>query len=465
VTETTPTPPTSRLTFPDGFSWGAATAAFQIEGATHEDGRTDSVWDTFARTPGKVHGGDTGDPACDHYHRMPQDVALLADLGLDTYRFSTSWARVRPDGGRPNPQGLDFYSRLVDELLAKGIRPWLTLYHWDLPRTLEDRGGWTTRDTAYHFAEYAQTVHDALGDRVPTWTTLNEPYCAALLGYAGGQHAPGRTDPRAAVAAVHHLLLAHGLGVQVLRDAGVGGDTGSVGITLNLSPVSPADPASAADVDVARRVDALQNRMWLDPVLRGRYPDDVVEDLAPYGLGDLVHDGDLDTIGGPIDVLGVNYYFTFTMRAADQPRLPSEWVGAEAAVDTPEGLPQTAMGWEIEPSGLLDSLLRVHREYPGTPVVITENGAAFDDVVSPDGAVHDEDRRSYLEGHLRAAHEAIEAGVDLRGYLAWSLLDNFEWAFGYSKRFGIVRVDYDTQERTVKDSARWYAEVARHNGF
>ena len=303
------------------------------------------MWDTFCRTPGKVLGGDTGDPACDHYHRMPQDVALLAELGLDTYRFSTSWARVRPDGGPPNPKGLDFYSRLVDELLGKGIKPWLTLYHWDLPQALEDLGGWTSRDTAYRFADYAQTVHDALGDRVPTWTTLNEPYCAALLGYAGGQHAPGRTEPRAAVAAVHHLLLAHGLGVQVLRDAGVGGDTSvgatsSVGITLNLSPVSPADPASAADVDVARRVDALQNRMWLDPVLRGRYPDDVLEDLAPYGLGDLVQDGDLDTIGGPIDVLGVNYYFTFTMRAADQPRLPSEWVGAEAAIDTPEGLPR-----------------------------------------------------------------------------------------------------------------------------
>jgi len=453
------------VTFPAGFSWGAATAAFQIEGATHEDGRTDSVWDTFARTPGKVLGGDTGDPACDHYHRMPQDVALLAELNLDTYRFSTSWARVRPDGGPPNQKGLDFYSRLVDELLAKGIRPWLTLYHWDLPQALEDQGGWTSRDTAYRFADYAQTVHDALGDRVPTWTTLNEPYCAALLGYAGGQHAPGRTEPRAAVAAVHHLLLAHGLGVQVLRDAGVGGETGSVGITLNLLPVSPADHASAADVDVARRVDGLQNRIWLDPVLRGRYPDDVLEDLAPYGVREVVQDGDLETIGAPIDVLGVNYYFTFTMRAAEQPRLPSEWVGAETATDTPEGLPVTAMGWEVEPSGLRDMLLRLQDEYPGTPLVVTENGAAFDDEVAPDGAVHDEDRRSYLEGHLRAAHEAIEAGVDLRGYLAWSLLDNFEWAFGYSRRFGIVRVDYETQERTVKDSARWYAEVARRNGF
>ena len=470
MTETTPTTtststPTTSLTFPAGFSWGAATAAFQIEGATHEDGRTDSVWDTFARTPGKVLGGDTGDPACDHYHRMPQDVALLAELNLDTYRFSTSWARVRPDGGPPNQKGLDFYSRLVDELLAKGIRPWLTLYHWDLPQALEDQGGWTSRDTAYRFADYAQTVHDALGDRVPTWTTLNEPYCAALLGYAGGQHAPGRTEPRAAVAAVHHLLLAHGLGVQVLRDAGVGGETGSVGITLNLLPVSPADHASAADVDVARRVDGLQNRIWLDPVLRGRYPDDVLEDLAPYGVREVVQDGDLETIGAPIDVLGVNCYFTFTMRAAEQPRLPSEWVGAETATDTPEGLPVTAMGWEVEPSGLRDMLLRLQDEYPGTPLVVTENGAAFDDEVAPDGAVHDEDRRSYLEGHLRAAHEAIEAGVDLRGYLAWSLLDNFEWAFGYSRRFGIVRVDYETQERTVKDSARWYAEVARRNGF
>ena len=465
VTQTTPPVSTTPLTFPDGFSWGAATAAFQIEGATHEDGRTDSVWDTFCRTPGKVLGGDTGDSACDHYHRMPADVALLAELGLGTYRFSTSWARVRPDGGRPNPKGLDFYSRLVDELLAKGIKPWLTLYHWDLPQALEDLGGWTSRDTAYRFAEYAQTVHDALGDRVPTWTTLNEPYCAALLGYAGGQHAPGRSDPRAAVAAVHHLLLAHGLGVRVLRDAGVGGETGSVGITINVSPVSPADPRSAADVDVARRVDGLQNRMWLDPVLRGRYPADVVEDLAPYGLGDLVQDGDLATIGGPIDVLGVNYYFTFPMRAAAEPRVPSEWVGAENATDIPEGLPRTAMGWEVEPSGLRETLLRVHREYPGTPVVITENGAAFDDVMAPDGAVHDEDRRSFLEGHLRAAHEAIEAGVDLRGYLAWSLLDNFEWAFGYSKRFGIVHVDYDTQLRTVKDSGLWYAEVARRNGF
>ncbi|HYJ76992.1 MAG TPA: GH1 family beta-glucosidase, partial [Actinomycetes bacterium] len=397
------------LTFPDGFSWGAATAAFQIEGATAEDGRTDSIWDVFCREPGRVLGGDTGDVACDHYHRVPEDVALLAELGLDTYRFSTAWPRIRPDGGPVNQKGLDFYSRLVDELLGKGIKPWLTLYHWDLPQALEDQGGWTSRDTAYRFADYAQTVHDALGDRVPTWTTLNEPWCSSLLAYGAGGHAPGRTDPRAAVAAVHHLLLGHGLAVQVLRDVGVGGSTGtgSVGITLNLSPVDPADPSSEADREVARRVDGLQNRVFLDPVLRGRYPDDVWADLTPYGLPDLVQDGDLDTIGGPIDVLGVNYYYTLTMRADAEPHVPTTWIGAEIAVDTPEGLPTTEMGWEIEPSGLHAMLVRLHKEYPGTPVVITENGAAFDDQVASDGAVHDEDRRSFLEGHLRACHQAI----------------------------------------------------------
>ena len=453
------------LTFPDGFSWGAATAAFQIEGATSEDGRTDSIWDVFCREPGRVLGGDTGEVACDHYHRMPQDVALMAELGLDTYRFSTAWPRIRPDGGTVNPKGLDFYSRLVDELLGTGIKPWLTLYHWDLPQALQEQGGWANRDTAYRFAEYAQTVHDALGDRVPTWTTLNEPWCSSLLSYAQGAHAPGLTDPKAAVAALHHLLLGHGLAVQVLRDAGVGGDTGSVGITLNLSPVDAADPSSEADREVARRVDGLQNRVFLDPVLRGRYPADVWADLTPYGLPDVVQDGDLDTIAGPIDVLGVNYYYTLTMRADDQPHGPTTWIGAENAVDVPEGLPTTEMGGEIEPAGLHAMLTRVHQEYPGTPLVITENGAAFDDRVDDDGAVHDEDRRSFLEGHLRACHQAITDGGDLRGYLAWSLMDNFEWALGYSKRFGVVRVDYDTQERTVKDSARWYAQVVRDNGF
>lgn len=367
----------SVLTFPAGFTWGAATAAFQIEGATHHDGRTDSIWDVFARTPGAVLDGDSGDPACDHYHRMPQDVALMAELGLGTYRFSTSWARVRPDGGAVNPNGLDFYSRLVDTLLEKEIRPWLTLYHWDLPQVLQDEGGWTSRETAHRFAEYAASVYEVLGDRVSTWTTLNEPWCSSLLSYAAGHHAPGLTDERAAVAAVHHLLLAHGLGVQALRAAGAA----DVGITLNLSPISAADPASEADRDVVRRVDGLQNRVFLDPVLRGSYPADVWQDLTPFGLPELVHDGDLATIGASVDVLGVNYYTTTQLRAGE-PQLPSPWVGAEHAHPVPRGLPTTEMGWEIDPDGLRQLLVRLHTEYPGTPLVITENGAAFDDTVA-----------------------------------------------------------------------------------
>jgi len=451
-------PDAAALTFPPGFSWGVATAAFQIEGATTEDGRTDSIWDVFCRVPGNVLDGDTGEPACDHYHRMPQDVALMAELGIDTYRFSTSWARIRPDGDAVNPKGMDFYSRLVDALLEKGIRPWLTLYHWDLPQALEDRGGWTSRDTAYRFAEYAGSVHDVLGDRVPTWTTLNEPWCSALLGYAAGQHAPGRTDPRAAVAALHHLLLAHGLGVQALRAAGAS----SVGITLNLSPVSAADPSSEADLDLVRRVDGLQNRVFLDPILKSRYPQDVWDDLTGFGLPHLVAGDDLAVIGSPIDVLGVNYYTTAHI-GAGEPQRASVWVGAEHAKPVTRGRPVTEMGWEIDPDGLRQLLVRLHTEYPGTPLVITENGAAFDDTVAEDGSVPDENRRSYLEQHLGAAHAAIAEGVDLRGYLAWSLLDNFEWAYGYSKRFGLVRVDYDTQERTPKASARWYASmIAAH---
>ena len=455
------------MTFPDGFSWGTATASFQIEGATQIDGRTDSIWDTYCRVPGAITDGHTGEPACDHYRRMPDDVALMAELGLDTYRFSVAWPRVRPDGGAVNPAGLDFYSRLVDALLEHGIRPWVTLYHWDLPQTLEDAGGWTNRDTALRFAEYARSVHDALGDRVPTWTTLNEPWCSAYLGYGAGVHAPGRSDPNAAVAAVHHLLLAHGLGVEVLRDAGAE----QVGITLNMSLFSAEHPDDPADADVVRRLDGLGNRVFLDPILRGEYPADVAADLAPFGLGDHIRDGDLALIGAPIDVLGVNYYSTAHVEA--QPPTPGEetieaipWaVGVDVARNVSRGLPRTAMGWEIEADGLRRLLVRIHTDYPGTPLVITENGSAWDDVVGPDGEVDDPDRIDYLRSHLAAAHAAIAEGVDLRGYLAWSLLDNFEWSYGYSKRFGIVHVDYDTQVRTPKSSARIYAEIARRNAL
>ncbi len=455
--------------FPEGFRWGVATAAFQIEGATTADGRTDSIWDTFCRQPGAVLNGDTGEPACEHYTRMPQDVDLMAGLGIGTYRFSTSWCRVRPDGGAVNPAGLDFYSRLVDRLLEAGVAPWLTLYHWDLPQALEAAGGWTNRDTAERFAEYALSVHDALGDRVGTWTTLNEPWCSSLLGYAAAVHAPGHAKPRAAVAAVHHLLLAHGLGATALREAGAG----EIGLTLNLSDVSAADPDDPADADVARRLDGLQNRLFLDPVLRGSYPEDLRQDLAPFGLDDVVREVDLKVISTPLDVLGVNYYSPTHVRAG-RSDLPSPWVGAEHAESVPQGLPVTAMGWEVEADALRRVLVRLHEEYPaigaGTDLVITENGAAYDDRVSTDPVtgeeqVQDEDRRLYLEQHLRACAAAIAEGVPLRGYLAWSLLDNFEWAFGYDRRFGLVRVDYDTQLRTPKASALWFSEVIRQNGF
>lgn len=460
--------------FPEGFRWGVATAAFQIEGSTDTDGRTDSIWDVLCRRAGAVLNGDTGEVACDHYRRMPDDVRLMADLGVGTYRFSTSWCRVRPDGGAVDAHGVDFYSRLVDELLDQGIAPWLTLYHWDLPQALEDAGGWTNRDTAFRFVEYALTMHEALGDRVPTWTTLNEPWCSSLLGYAAAHHAPGRAEPRAAVAAVHHLLLAHGIGAEALRSAGVGSGRGDqLGITLNLSLFSAPDPARPQDEDLLRRLDGLQNRMFLDPVLTAQYPADVRADLAHLGLDDVVRDGDLASIGTPIEVLGVNYYTTAHVRdGAGQ--YPSPWVGTDAegaagVEQVDRGAPRTAMGWDVTPDGLRELLVRLERDYErigaGTSLVITENGAAYDDPDPVDGRVADEDRRAYLEAHLRACHAAIEAGVPLTGYLAWSLMDNFEWAFGYERRFGLVHVDYGTQVRTPKDSARWYSQVMGDNGF
>ncbi|GIG61251.1 beta-glucosidase [Longispora fulva] len=439
------------ITFPEGFVWGAATAAYQIEGAVGLDGRGPSIWDTFSHTPGRVAGGDTGDVACDHYHRYPADVALMAELGLPAYRFSVSWARVAPDGRGLNPRGLDFYDRLVDELVARGIEPIVTLYHWDLPQALEDTGGWTARDTAERFADYAAAVHDRLGDRVPTWTTLNEPWCSAYLGYGNGVHAPGQRDPGKAFAAVHHLLLAHGLGTQALRSAGAR----SIGLTLNPASVSPVDPADPADVAAARLVDGLQNRIFLDPVLRGEYPADVAHLVRAH-----IRDTDLKVISEPIDLLGVNYYMPLYVRAR-----PGATGGGEAYPGTrdieflPAEGPVTEMGWLIEPAGLTRLLERIGRDYPGTPLMITENGGAF-----PEGTA-DADRIGYLDGHLRAAHEAISRGVDLRGYLVWSLLDNFEWAEGYRKRFGIVHVDYDTQRREPKDSALWYRDVIRRNGL
>jgi len=461
---------------PPGFLWGAATAAFQVEGATREDGRTDSIWDTFCRVPGAVAGGDTGDVACGHYHRMPQDVALMKSLGLQSYRFSTSWARIRPDGGAPNPAGLDFYSRLVDELLEAGIRPWITLYHWDLPQALEDRGGWASRDTAFRFADYALTVHDALGDRVRDWTTLNEPWCSAYVGYASGEHAPGLQNRALAVAANHHLLLGHGLALEALR----GRDTGlDIGLTLNFTVADPVNPEDPADVDAARRIDGQFNRMFTDPVFRGAYPADVLADIAPYGLERHIRDGDLGLISAPIDFLGVNYYNGHAVTAApgqesvtsaapsSRPTV-SPYPAADGVRTVSRGLPVTGQGWEIQPEGLHRLLTRLHQEYSGpagVPLYITENGAAFDDEPGPGGLVEDSRRREFIAWHLSAVADAAAEGVDVRGYFAWSLLDNFEWAWGYEKRFGIVHVDYQTLERTPKASALWFAEAARRNAL
>ncbi|CAN5369428.1 GH1 family beta-glucosidase [soil metagenome] len=465
------------LEFPPDFRWGAATAAYQIEGAAAEDGRRPSIWDTFSRVPGAVIGADNGDVACDHYHRMPEDVALMRRLHLGSYRLSTSWARVCPDAGPINPAGVDFYQRLVDELLGHDIRPWLTLFHWDLPQTLEDAGGWTNRDTAYRFAEYALALHDAIGDRVPTWTTLNEPWCSAFLGYTGGNHAPGRQEGVAGLVAAHHLMLGHGLVVDELRRRA---STAELGITLNLTVADPADPTDPLDVDAARRIDALHNRVFLDPILRGSYPADLLDDThalhwqgAPWY--DVVAPGDLDLISRPLDVLGVNYYKGDCVSGRplahpvddgiEHPPRPisTPYVGCEDVTFPSRGLPRTDSGWEIQPEGLTRLLTRLDDDYDVPPMVITENGAAFQDAPGPDGSVSDPDRIAYLDAHLRAVHTAMEAGVDVRGYFQWSLFDNYEWAYGYTKRFGMVYVDYDTQLRTPKASAYWYAQVAEHH--
>ncbi|WP_371778757.1 GH1 family beta-glucosidase [Streptosporangium subroseum] len=468
MTATTIATQGQNLAFPDGFVWGAATAAYQIEGAVHEDGRGPSIWDTFSHAPGMVADGHTGDTASDHYHRYKDDVRLMRELGLRAYRFSVAWPRVQPSGSGPvNAAGLDFYERLVDELLAADVSPYVTLYHWDLPQVLEDLGGWTNRDTAYRFADYAHAVHERLGDRVGTWMTINEPWVAAFLGYGIGVHAPGRTSPEDAFRASHHMLLAHGLGAGALREAGAR----EIALTLNLAPVvtpgqlnDPELVLSAEDAEAVNRVDCLLNRQLLDPALRGEYPAPllaIVDRIA--GLGH-IHDGDLDAISQPIDLLGINYYTPCVVQSG--PGEPSNPVypGTEDILFSGAYAPTTAMGWPIVPNGLSQLLARLTRDYPEVGLLVTENGAAFDDVVTGE-RVHDADRTAFLEGHLRAAHAAIETGTDLRGYLVWSLLDNFEWAEGYHRRFGIVHVDFDTQRRLPKDSALWYRDVIEQNGL
>ncbi|WP_354567815.1 GH1 family beta-glucosidase [Glaciihabitans sp. UYNi722] len=461
------------MPWPDGFLWGAATAAAQVEGAAHEDGKEDSIWDHFARVPGAVRNGETPETAVDHYHRMPADVALMKKLGLGAYRFSTSWARIKPGDREVNQKGLDFYSRLVDELLATGILPWLTLYHWDLPQALEEKNGWANRDTAYRYLDYANVVYDALGDRVTHWTTFNEPLCSSLIGYAAGDHAPGRQEPAAALAALHHQHLGHGLVVSALRErSATEGRDIQLGITLNLTNAIPHDPADLVDLEAARRVDALWNRAFLDPVLRGEYPADLLQDVGALGLSEVIREGDLEMIGQPIDFLGVNHYHDDSVsghpstvegerefKPTERPT-GSSLVGSEYVTFPLRGLPRTAMGWEVNPSGLRTLLVRLGEEYSALPALyVTENGAAYDDVVSDDGAIHDAERAGFIVDHVAAVNAAVQAGADVRGYFVWSLLDNFEWAWGYGKRFGVIRVDYDSQKRTMKDSGLAYARI------
>ncbi|MER6673093.1 GH1 family beta-glucosidase [Streptomyces sp. NPDC000983] len=462
--------PVTPVTFPPAFLWGAATSAYQIEGAVREDGRTPSIWDTFSHTPGKTDGGDTGDIAVDHYHRYRDDVALMAELGLSAYRFSISWSRVQPTGRGPAVQrGLDFYRSLVDELLEHGIKPAVTLYHWDLPQELEDAGGWPERDTAYRFAEYAQIVGEALGDRVEQWITLNEPWCSAFLGYSSGVHAPGRTDPAASLRAAHHLNLAHGLGTKALRS--VMPARNSVALSLNSAVVRSVseDPE---DLAARQRIDDLANGIFHGPILQGAYPQSLFAATSSLTDWDFVQDGDLALINQPLDALGLNYYTpSLVSAAASAPAGPradghgvtthSPWPASEDVAFHQSPGERTEMGWSIDPTGLHDLIMRYSRIAPGLPLYVTENGAAYDDKPDPDGQVHDPERIAYLHGHLSAVRRAIEDGADVRGYYLWSLLDNFEWSYGYSKRFGAVYVDYTTLERTPKSSALWYGQAAR----
>jgi beta-glucosidase len=448
--------------FPDGFLWGVATSAYQIEGAVSEDGRGPSIWDTFSHTPGKIDGGGTGDVACDHYHRVESDLDLLASLNVNTYRFSLAWPRLFPDGAsRREQRGFDHYDRLIDGLLARGIEPLVTLYHWDLPQALEDRGGWRSRATVERFAEYASACFDAYGDRVTRWLTINEPWIVGLLGYLLGLHAPGyKDDLLGEVTVFHHLLLAHGLAVQEFRR---GGHRGGIGLAPNLMPHYPASDTDA-DREASWGSDGYVNRWFLDPVFRGSYPADQRERYeALVGPLEFIHDGDLETIAQPTDLLGVNYYAPRWMQAMPGDH-PWPWKvvvpeGQQTTAGFTAGVPQTEAGTPIVPHGLTDLLVRIHEDYGDIPIVITENGAVFSE------PLHDERRVHFVRDHVAALHDAIEQGVNVAGYCHWSFMDNFEWALGYAQRFGLVHVDYDTLERTLKDSGRYYARIAAANGL
>lgn len=443
-------------TFPSDFVFGVATSSYQIEGGVSADGRGPSIWDTFCRTPGKVKDGHNGDVACDHYHRWPEDLDLIRSMGVGAYRFSVAWPRIFPTGKerRPNPAGLAFYERLVDGMCERNIEPWLTLYHWDLPQGLQDGGGWCNRDTALRFVEYADAVAARLGDRVTRWITHNEPWCAGMLSHWEGKHAPGLKDRRAALTAAHHLLLSHGLAMPVLRSRV---PRGFLGITLNLTPATPAS-SSAQDLAAAAAFDGYFNRWFLDPVYGRGYPLDKWEEYQRAGDLDpepiWLREGDLETIAATTDFLGVNYYTRAILRGDERGNLPR-------TVPQPTSEQKSDIDWEVYPEGLFELLVRLQREYAGVPFVITENGAAYNTGPDSDGRIADQKRIAYHRGHLEACLRALSEGVDLRGYFAWSLLDNFEWAEGYHMRFGLVHVDYATLQRRVKDSGEWYARVVR----
>jgi beta-glucosidase len=435
-----------RNQFPKNFTWGAATSSYQIEGSTQIDGRGQSIWDTFAATPGKTRNGENGDPGCDHYNRWASDLDLMKDMGLEAYRFSVAWPRVIPNGrGQVNEKGMAFYERLVDGLLERGITPWLTMYHWDLPQALEDKGGWPNRDTVHAFEEYAQVLSHRLGDRVKHWITHNEPWCTAFLGYGIGQFAPGLKDKKLELQTAHHLLLSHGLSVPIIRE---NSKDAQVGMAPNLWPIYPASDSSEDEM-AANRMDGFANRWYLDPIYGRGYPQDMLEAYAQ--VLPKILDGDLEKIAVPTDFLGVNYYIRHVVKHAANEN------GFEM-VQT--DLERTDMGWEIYPDGLRELMVRLHNDYPVKSLIITESGACFDDTLV-EGQIDDEGRRKYLERHLESAHAAIQEGAPLDGYFAWSLMDNYEWAEGYARRFGLVHVDFVTQERTIKKSGLYYRNFLR----
>ncbi|HUF97798.1 MAG TPA: GH1 family beta-glucosidase [Ilumatobacter sp.] len=454
------------IQFPDGFIWGSATASYQIEGGAFSGGRGPSVWDTFSHTEGKVANGHNGDVACDHFNRMRSDVAMMKELGHQTYRFSISWSRVQPEGrGKVNREGIAFYQQLVDELLTNDIVPCPTLFHWDLPQGLEDLGGFRNRDTVGWFGDYAAVMAKELGDRVTMWSTFNEPWCYAYLGHGAGVHAPGLRDGMAAVTVAHHELLAHGTALQAMR-----AERNGLGLGIVINPTNVRSEGSpAASSDAIRRVDAIHNRWWFDAPLKGHYPADIIDDFGEaYGpLDHIIQDGDNATIAQPLDWIGINYYFDQLLKGAgaDASKRMGAYPTVTGTTEADQRSVHTDMGWPITPEGFTELLLRLHDDYPNLPpVYITENGCAYDDPVI-DGKVADTRRIKYLDAHLQALHAAIEAGVDVRGYYQWSLMDNFEWALGFDKRFGLVHVDFDTLDRTPRDSAYWYREVIKANGL